>query len=307
MRTYLGSTMTSMTKITIEESDDWFVITDEETGVTTQGKTKIEALLMLADALALHEGVLEGIEDIAEGRTMSAEDLDDVLKEPEQTETRAGMSLDELDPELTVLVEIIGEDSESGHATIHDPDPFDHSEDGTEMALKDALDIADGFCCDCFTRAWVEMSLQDDVADYDVEVSDESKAELAEAAQEAGLSDDQKESLEEVKRMISENADAGKPLLRPPLEKDEIEEIDDEELRALAWDLGAIATAYNYATDPTMPDLAREDARTWIRGKEKIRLEEACSLLKEAYDRLYDRVGDDLEPYRENPSGSDTK
>lgn len=42
-----------MTKITISEDGDWLVITDQETGVTTQGKSKIEALLMLADALAL--------------------------------------------------------------------------------------------------------------------------------------------------------------------------------------------------------------------------------------------------------------
>lgn len=42
-------------KITIDREDDWFVITDEETGVTTQGKSKNEALLMLADALAAYE------------------------------------------------------------------------------------------------------------------------------------------------------------------------------------------------------------------------------------------------------------
>lgn len=32
------------------------------------------------DSAYVPEGVLEGIEDIAEGRTMSGEDLDDVLK-----------------------------------------------------------------------------------------------------------------------------------------------------------------------------------------------------------------------------------
>lgn len=42
-------------KITIDREDEWFVITDEEIGVTTQGKSKIEALLMLADALAAYE------------------------------------------------------------------------------------------------------------------------------------------------------------------------------------------------------------------------------------------------------------
>lgn len=44
-----------MTLITIKRDGEWFVITDEETGITTQGKTKIEALLMLADALALEQ------------------------------------------------------------------------------------------------------------------------------------------------------------------------------------------------------------------------------------------------------------
>jgi len=41
--------------ITLEVSDGWFVITDEESGVTTQGKTKSEALENLADALRLHK------------------------------------------------------------------------------------------------------------------------------------------------------------------------------------------------------------------------------------------------------------
>lgn len=106
-----------------------------------------------------------------------------------------------------------------------------------------------------------------------------------------------------MKRVLAENADSGKPLLRPPLGPDEIERIEDERHQALAWDLHAIATAYNYATDPLIPDLAREDAGTWIRGKEKIRLEEACSLLNEAYDRLYDRIGPELERYE--TSGTD--
>lgn len=47
--------------ITIHREDDWFIITDEETGVTTQGESKIEALLMLADALAAHEASDENL------------------------------------------------------------------------------------------------------------------------------------------------------------------------------------------------------------------------------------------------------
>jgi predicted RNase H-like HicB family nuclease len=41
-----------MDTISLEREDGWFIITDEETGVTTQGESKAEALLMLTDALA---------------------------------------------------------------------------------------------------------------------------------------------------------------------------------------------------------------------------------------------------------------
>jgi predicted RNase H-like HicB family nuclease len=40
-----------MGTISIEREDGWFIITDEDTGVTTQGESKAEALLMLTDAL----------------------------------------------------------------------------------------------------------------------------------------------------------------------------------------------------------------------------------------------------------------
>lgn len=43
-------------EIRMWREDDWWVITDVETGVTTQGKTREEALEMLDDAVALHTG-----------------------------------------------------------------------------------------------------------------------------------------------------------------------------------------------------------------------------------------------------------
>lgn len=129
---------------------------------------------------------------------------------------------------------------------------------------------------------------------------------MAEVAREAGFSDDREDALTELREFLAENADSGKSLLRPPLRSDEIKRTEDERHQALAWDLHAIATAYNYATDPLIPDLARDDAETWIRGKEKIRLEEACSLLDEAYGRLYDRIGPELERYKtSDPDESD--
>lgn len=41
--------------VTISKSDGWYVAKDEATGVASQGETKAEALVNLADALELHE------------------------------------------------------------------------------------------------------------------------------------------------------------------------------------------------------------------------------------------------------------
>lgn len=41
--------------VMITQSDGFFVATDEETGVTSQGETKAEALKNLSDAIALYE------------------------------------------------------------------------------------------------------------------------------------------------------------------------------------------------------------------------------------------------------------
>lgn len=49
--------------VTEGESTDLFVARDEATGVASQGKTKPEALAMLAEALELHEGGGEPVED----------------------------------------------------------------------------------------------------------------------------------------------------------------------------------------------------------------------------------------------------
>lgn len=50
-----------MRTVSIDREEDWFVITDEETGVTTQGRSYLEALLMLADALAAYEDADEDL------------------------------------------------------------------------------------------------------------------------------------------------------------------------------------------------------------------------------------------------------
>ncbi len=49
--------------VTEGESTNLFVAHDEATGVASQGKTKPEALAMLAEALELYEGGGEPVED----------------------------------------------------------------------------------------------------------------------------------------------------------------------------------------------------------------------------------------------------
>lgn len=82
-----------MTTATIEREDDWLVTTDEETGVTTQGETKLESLLMLADVLA-------GYEDADEDLLAMA--LDVFVPDPEAEELVAELRDDEYEsPELS--------------------------------------------------------------------------------------------------------------------------------------------------------------------------------------------------------------
>lgn len=44
------------TQIRLEQEDEWWVATDLATGVASQGQTREEALEMLDDALAGHDG-----------------------------------------------------------------------------------------------------------------------------------------------------------------------------------------------------------------------------------------------------------
>jgi len=60
------------------EGDGW-VITDVETGVTTQGETREHALEMLDEAVALHEGEV--------GREPTDEELKEMGIDPEDNDT----------------------------------------------------------------------------------------------------------------------------------------------------------------------------------------------------------------------------
>lgn len=53
-------------RVTVTESDGYVVATDEETGVTSQGDTKAEALENLGDALRLYERPVPDDEDVEE-------------------------------------------------------------------------------------------------------------------------------------------------------------------------------------------------------------------------------------------------
>lgn len=72
------------------------------------------------------------------------------------TGPRAGVPLEELDEDLSVFVEVIGSDMESGYLVIHDPDHLEPQNQHQEMPLSEALEIADEFCCDCFTKVLMD-------------------------------------------------------------------------------------------------------------------------------------------------------
>jgi len=54
-------------EIRLWQEDDWWIATDVETGVTTQGESRVAALENLDDAVALHDG--------ERGRTPTDEEL----------------------------------------------------------------------------------------------------------------------------------------------------------------------------------------------------------------------------------------
>jgi predicted RNase H-like HicB family nuclease len=66
-------------EIRMWREDDSWVITDVETGVTTQGKTREEALEMLDEAVALHKGEI--------GREPTDEELRELGIDPEDNTT----------------------------------------------------------------------------------------------------------------------------------------------------------------------------------------------------------------------------
>ncbi len=66
--------------VTVTRDGDWFVAIDEATDVASQGRTRPEALANLAEALELHHGGGEDIEDadtfLATGLDIDAGELD---------------------------------------------------------------------------------------------------------------------------------------------------------------------------------------------------------------------------------------
>lgn len=123
----------------------------------------------------------------------------------------------------------------------------------------------------------------------EVVIAEGIEEDLAELLADTGMDHD------EFRARLAEYAALGKPILEPPIPADEIEDIPDERRRMLAWDLHAIASAYNHASDPTVPDITRDDVDTWVGPAVRARLEAGCALLMDAYDLLIDDVDRDLD------------
>jgi predicted RNase H-like HicB family nuclease len=66
-------------EIRLVDDGEWWVATDVETGVTSQGETREEALVNLDDAVALHRG--------ERGRPPTDEELREMGVDPEENTT----------------------------------------------------------------------------------------------------------------------------------------------------------------------------------------------------------------------------
>ncbi|MFC6615885.1 type II toxin-antitoxin system HicB family antitoxin [Halopenitus salinus] len=60
-----GPTTPTRIRMELSEDGEMWIITDEDTGVTTQGETREHALEMLDEAVALHAGNGENVDDEA--------------------------------------------------------------------------------------------------------------------------------------------------------------------------------------------------------------------------------------------------
>jgi predicted RNase H-like HicB family nuclease len=70
-------------EIRLWQEDDWWVATDVETGVTTQGQSREAALSNLDDAVALHEGEAGREPTEEELRAAGIDPVDDTTGEEE--------------------------------------------------------------------------------------------------------------------------------------------------------------------------------------------------------------------------------
>lgn len=70
--------------------DDFWIIKDHSTGVTTQGESKTEALLMLVDALAAHEEEDVNLVELAEDVFVMDDDVLDELEQEVSNESDRG-------------------------------------------------------------------------------------------------------------------------------------------------------------------------------------------------------------------------
>jgi predicted RNase H-like HicB family nuclease len=71
-------------EIRLVKSDDWWVATDVETGVASQGETREEALENLDEAVALHRGEIGNSIDTPEAERAALRDLGIDPEEVEQ-------------------------------------------------------------------------------------------------------------------------------------------------------------------------------------------------------------------------------
>jgi len=70
--------------IELWQEDDWWIIHHSEMNVTTQGKTRLEAILMLADAISAYTDSEEDLVEMSKDIFIPDEDMLNLMEELEE-------------------------------------------------------------------------------------------------------------------------------------------------------------------------------------------------------------------------------
>jgi hypothetical protein len=166
-------------------------------------------------------------------------------------------------------------------------DPVDRANRGIEQARARGLDL------DPIDWTWLESAEDDTIDevnrdDHDVVIEEETRESFDEMLDELDLTE-----ADFSERLVNSIGDAT-PFLEPPIETDDIEQLENEELRKLAWNLHALASGYNYTSDVVTPDILRDPPGTWVGPDVERRVKAACQVIREVYVELLEEFNEQV-------------